>query len=393
MKKAVNYLRGSVRAEVVCEYPERFINLCAQNGIEFWDLEKTKSGVMRVFVHISGFARLREAAKKAGMQVKAAKKEGVPFFLWRIRKRYLLLAGMLLCFLAVRTMSLFIWEIEVSGNEKVPAEVILETVREMGIGIGTFGPTVFSEAIANDVILKIPELSWFAINVRGSHAEILVRERIPRPEIIDENEPTEAYAEKTGIIVRMSILAGEEKLKIGDTVEAGDVLVSGELESLSSGRRQVHAMAEVYARTWYEKTCCMPLEASGKEYTGRSRKRLSVIIADKKINFFINSGIRFMNYDKITKEERLRLPTGNILPVIFITERFDEYTRIKKAVDTQTAEEILRGELLSGLNAEVGDGEIVSTSYEAVVRDGVLYVTLHAECIEEIAGHRRLTND
>ena len=393
MKKAVNYLRGSVRAEVTCPYPERFINLCAQHDIEFWDLEKIKPDVMRVFVHISGFTKLRELSKRAGFHVKAAKKEGVPFFLLRIRKRYLLLAGMLLCFAAVQALSLFIWEIEVHGNENVPAEIILKAVGEMGVGIGSFGPAVFSEAFSNDIILKIPELSWIAVNVRGSHADILVRERIPAPEIIDENEPTEVYAKKTGIIVKMHVLAGEGKVKAGDTVVAGDILVGAALDSISSGRRFVHALAEVYARIWYEKTYCMPLETSGKEYTGNVKRRFSAVIVDKKINFFTNSGIRFINYDKITRENKLRLPTGNVLPVTFITEEFKEYKRIKRTVDVQAAEEILREELLADLKAESGNGAIVETSYEAKVKNGVLYVTLHAECIEEIAGYRGILKD
>ena len=347
MKKAVNYFRGSVRAEVTCLYPERFINLCAQNGIEFWDHKKVKPGVLWVIVHAADFARLREVAKKADIHVRAAKKEGMPFFFWRIRKRYLLLAGMLLCFAAVRVMALFIWEIEVSGNEKVPAEAILEAVRE----------------------------------------------RIPKPEIIDESKPMEVYAEKTGIIVRMNVLAGEGRFKVGDTVEAGDILVSGTLDSISSGRRLVHAMAEVYARTWYEKTYRMPLETFGKEYTGNARRRLSVVIADKKIKLFIYSGIRFIKYDKIIKEDTLRLPTGNVLPITFITEEFAEYGPVKKAVNQQTAEELLRGELLSDLKDEVDGGTIASVSYESEVKNGVLYVTLYAECIEEIAGQRELTND
>ena len=59
-----------------------------------------------------------------------------------------------------------------------------------------------SEAISNDMLLKIPELSWIAVNISGSHADILVRERIPKPLIVDENAPTMVYAVKSGIITK-----------------------------------------------------------------------------------------------------------------------------------------------------------------------------------------------
>ena len=37
--RLVNALRGSVRLEVEGAFPERFLNLCAQRGILFWNVE------------------------------------------------------------------------------------------------------------------------------------------------------------------------------------------------------------------------------------------------------------------------------------------------------------------------------------------------------------------
>ena len=36
LKRLVNALRGSARLEVAGPFPERFLNLCAQGGIQFW---------------------------------------------------------------------------------------------------------------------------------------------------------------------------------------------------------------------------------------------------------------------------------------------------------------------------------------------------------------------
>ncbi len=92
----------------------------------------------------------------AGFEIKEVKKTGVPFFLWKLRKRYILLLGMLLMFLAVWGLSLFVWELDVHGNETVSSQVILEALEELGVGIGSFGPSIKSEAISNDLLLKIP---------------------------------------------------------------------------------------------------------------------------------------------------------------------------------------------------------------------------------------------
>ena len=38
MQAIINFLRGSVLFTVTGAFPERFLNLCAQRGVGFWDL-------------------------------------------------------------------------------------------------------------------------------------------------------------------------------------------------------------------------------------------------------------------------------------------------------------------------------------------------------------------
>ena len=48
MQKLINFLRGSVRLEVTGAFPERFLNLCAQAGIGFWELEWPDGTTLRL---------------------------------------------------------------------------------------------------------------------------------------------------------------------------------------------------------------------------------------------------------------------------------------------------------------------------------------------------------
>lgn len=201
------------------------------------------------------------------------------------------------------------------------------------------------------------------------------------------------YAKKSGVVSRMTVLNGQSVVNAGDTVLGGEVLVSGLMESLSSGTRGVHALAEVYARTWYELSAQMPLQTQRKTYTGGTKKKRSVLIMDKKINFFINSGISYDNYDKIVRDNRLRLPTGNVLPIVFRTEEYAEYTPEVSEMDAAVAEELLQQRLLQRLAALIEDGEAVKTEFTSAVEAGVITVTLHAECSEQIAAARDFTTD
>lgn len=391
MKKAVNFFRGSIRVSVECPYPERLINVCAQNDIEFWDLKRLSPTTVHITMLLGGYRKLRAQAEKAGFEIRQVEKSGVPFFLWKIRKRYVLVAGMLLMFLAVWGMSLFVWEIDVSGNKEVPSQRILQELHALGVGIGSFGPSITSEAISNEIIIRIPELAWIAVNVSGSHADVLVRERVPKPLITDDNTPMMVYAIKSGIIAKMSVLQGARVFTVGNTVQAGDVIVTGIMDSLASGKRMVRAMADVEARTWYEMSCQMTLNTLKKAYTGHTITKTSVILTGNRINLYFNGGISFDNYDKITTEKIIRLPTGNILPVAVVTEKYSEYTTAQTELSVLSAEEILQKRLLDRLKLQLTAGEIVKTDFSTKIDNGVIEVTLKAECLEQIAAMRPFT--
>ena len=382
---------GTSRVLVECPYPERLVNVCAQNDIEFWDLDRVSPTEVRITMHIGGYRSLAVLAPKAGFEIRDIKKTGVPFFLWKLRKRYVLLVGVLAMFLTVWGLTLFVWEIDVYGNEKVPTQQILATLRELGVGIGAFGPTVSTEAISNDVLLRLPELSWIAVNVSGSHADVLVRERIPKPPILDEDAPVMVYAVKSGIITKMSVLEGKNTCKIGDTVQAGELLVTGIMDSRCSGRRTVHAMAEVYARTWYDLSAQITLITWHKTYTGEKQTKTALLLAGRRLNLYFYGGISFANYDKMTTENTLKLPTGNVLPIAIIKEKYDEYTVTEYRMSLLDAELILQQDLLDRLRAQLSGGEIVRTEFETSEADDVLTVTLHAECLEQIAAERPFT--
>lgn len=64
MQKWINFLRGSVCAEVTGAFPERFLNLCAQEGIGFWALEWPDNTTLRLRVSLRDAGRLDGLAKR-----------------------------------------------------------------------------------------------------------------------------------------------------------------------------------------------------------------------------------------------------------------------------------------------------------------------------------------
>ncbi|WP_302496943.1 sporulation protein YqfD [uncultured Flavonifractor sp.] len=390
--RLVNALRGSVRLEVEGAFPERFLNLCAQRGILFWNVEWMETTRLRLTVTRRGSRQAAALGERTLCTVTPAGRSGMPYFLARFRKRYAFWVGMGLSMAAVCVLSSFVLTIEVKGNTTVPTAQILTELRRQGLGIGTFGPGLDERTVGNKVLLQLPQLSWLSINLYGTRAEVLVREAVEAPELVDAQEYGDVVARASGIVTRVEALTGEAVVKVGDTVLEGETLISGTVhlegpaysDTPEIGQIQVRASGRVYARTWRTMAAQLPLEAQVKRYTGEETSLWSVTALGRRADFFGKGGISFDRYDKISRTWTLTLPGGEEMPLAVQRETCRAYELETLAVEPDAAEAMLKERLLEALEEAVGEGEIVSTEFAVETENGMLTVTLQAECREEI---------
>ena len=388
----VNLFRGSVRLEVTGDFPERFLNLCAQRGTAFWAVEWPESHTLRLTVAWRDRRGLEELAQRTGCVIREGKKRGMPPFLLRFRRRYAFLAGLALALLAVCVLSRFILVIEVEGNERVATQTILTELRRQGLRPGVYGPSLAVRDISNGVLLQLDDISWMAVNLHGIRAHVLVREKVLKPELVDESIHGSIVAEAPGIITRIEAWAGDAAVEEGATVVAGDVLIWGSVRMDPPQWSEnptlwmpVRAMGRVEGRTWRTLTASIPLAAEVKTYTGEESTRWSVTALGQRRDFFQNGGIPFDRYDKISRTWNLKLPGGDVLPFFLRRETLREYETETLPLDPALAQAMLEKRLLEKLTQLLGDtGREVSHTFAAGQREGRLVVTLTAECEEEL---------
>lgn len=392
MKKLIHKAQGIVTLTITGAEPERFLNACAKANILFWGAEPVDPVTLRLKLHAHQRKKAEAIAARLLCDVTADSKEGAPFFLARFRRRYAFLVGMALSLAAVFVLSQFLLTVEVEGNETVPSAVILSELRRLGVRPGAFGPALDEGAIAQEALITLGDLSWMAVNLYGTRAEVLVREKEPKPELEDTKSPANVVAGTTGIITHLEVWQGEACFEEGDTVVEGDVVISGWMpieppmysEITDLGGRAVRAEGRIEARTWRTLTASIPLETQVKEPTGRETTFVSLEVLGKRLNFYRNSGISFPEYDKITQVRTLTLPGGADLPVRLVAETFREVELLSAPIDAEGAAALLETGLRERLDALVEDGQVVSCEVSRVEEGGLLTVRLLAECREEI---------
>ena len=119
LNQIINRFQGQVRIRVETPFPERVLNLCGARDLAFWDMAWESETAFSCCLSRRDFYALRRAVKNLDCRLTVVKKEGVPFFLGRFRRRHALLAGMALCGGLLLLGSFFIWDFRVEGNSRV----------------------------------------------------------------------------------------------------------------------------------------------------------------------------------------------------------------------------------------------------------------------------------
>ena len=392
MKRLINWLLGYAVVRAEGAFPERLLNLCAQNGIPFWGLAWQSETAFTIRVRLKDLRRLEELGQRAMCALNTGRQLGLTAAALRWRKRWGFVAGVALAFLAVTVLSQFVLVVEVTGNETVATAVILSELQRLGVRPGVYGPGLDRTALANEALLGLPGLSFLSINLHGTRLEVVVREATPAPEVLAEDVPADVVAAADGIILDIHTAAGQAMFEDGDTVAEGEILISGDVElrkpegsTYDMGKLVVHAAGSVRARTWRTMEASIPVTALAKEYTGEETTAYRVKFLWETFDFFGNSGISYEKYDKITKTRHLTL-FGHQLPFALTSITRREYTAVEQPVDAQAARTMLEEELMGRLDEIIAsrEGEVLRIDFVARERDGLLTVTMLAECEEEI---------
>lgn len=393
MKKLINLLRGRVTVCVTGAFPERLINLCAVHGVSFWGLQWLDETSFSFTVAFQDRKKLSELAGRAMCELSGERAFGLPAAVLRMRKRCAFWGGLAVFLLALFVLPNFILVVEVTGNETVSAAVIRSELRRLGVYPGAYSPPLEEKAIANEALLALEELSFLAVNIQGCKAQISVREAQPPPPLLEEDVPAHIVSVADGIVIDVCKTAGQALVAVGDTVVKGQVLISGVVDfperteaETDLGTYTVHAVGSVMARTWRTMKSTLPVRAEVKQFTGETKSRFSLNFLGKRLNFYQNSSISYPRYDKIALTSVLTLPGGVELPISITRETVRAYTVTPVELDLDAAITLLEDGLRRELDEilQETDGQPVRLDYTAVVEDGMLTVTLLAECVEQI---------
>lgn len=375
----LKYAVGTVRFKVTGDYPERFLNQLAAYRISFWDVGRSGNAIV-LSIKATDYVKLRKIRGKNRIRTRVLKRSGLPFKIKKYRLRIGFLAGAVLFFAALWFLSGFVWNINVVGNSKLSEREIIDALRELGLYEGCRVSSVDAKLLKTRLALKLDGIAWASVNLEGTTATVNISE------VLDTEKtdpiPCNLKASRDGIVKRLEVNEGTITVSVGQTVKAGDILVSGITEYKDGSHSLGRSSGRVYAETNRSLSYLATFVQTEKVYTKKPVKRSVLTVFGVDVPLYLGS--LKGNFEPSTEVKQFGSGARRI-PLKITETTFKEVDIRAFEIGTEVAVELAEAKLAEMEKEELKGAEILSKSVTSSICEKGVRITAEYTLLENIA--------
>lgn len=214
----------------------------------------------------------------------------------------------------------YIWKIEISGD--MDEKVVQRVLDENGFAVGMQKDKICLDQAENLVCNKLPQAKYAIVSIKGSTLFVEVYKKQQPQDIIDFNEVKNLYACCDGVVSRMVVVSGTPRVKVGEQVKKGQLLVEGVRTNADGTTQPVRAVGQVFANVSYVGSAKFNEYKTTYIKTGKSKKVFNLCL----FGFKTKSSIKI--YENQTEETVVKtlfpLPVKIINTIVYQTEKHTE---------------------------------------------------------------------
>ena len=301
--------------KVTTAEPEKILTNLADANIELNNILWVDHLTVEIRIKFTQYSAIQRMLDAQEIRYEIISRPGI---LWRILstcKRPVLVLGLLLFSVLALWLPGRILFIEIVGNETISDMQVRQNVEACGIYSGIKSADLRSENIKNLFLAEVPNLQWVGVTTSGCVATIHIKERSAVEEIPqDRGGVSSIVASADGIISQMTVFNGNPLVNVGQSVKAGDVLISGYIDyGIKTSAQQ--AKGEVFAYTEHTLKVIFPRRMLKKGIMMGKQVCYRLQVGKKVINLCNHSGISDSTCGKMYSEYYWSLPGGFRLPI------------------------------------------------------------------------------
>lgn len=311
---------------------EKLLRTLAKRGLRLRDIRRHSIMEISFKIYRRDLQVLREVCVEFDIDIIRSEALGLTRAYIGLRRRAALPVCALLCLLLTGLISARIWLIDINAPDELRDPISIRLC-ETGIRPGRSKRGLDLRALESGIASAVSGVKFCQARLDGVTLRLTAQPAGAVPERLPSGPPENLYASRDAVIERIDVLAGRAMAKHGDTVRAGELLISGEEQSAPDGVRPVKAMGIVTGRVWYEGLGEAALSQTLLKPTGRTALRRVIKIAG------MEWVIKPANAFALCRSEVSFQPIGGLfLPVGVETTRFFELAKSEKRLSLRAAE-------------------------------------------------------
>ena len=387
-------MNHDLRLRVEGAYPERLLQRCLTQGARFARVRRSGPRTLILDTDAHSAEIVLALCKRYGLNHRVLRHGGLSALLQKIRSRWTLALGLILCTALCWSFLSRIWRIDVRFTGSVPGSeaALRRCIAEQGVRPGMAASAVDAERLQKCLLAEAGDYSFIGVRVQGVRLLVEASPEVPAPEVYEISRARDLVAARDGVVESVTVHSGEASVKAGETVRMGQTLIRGEEDRSKEETNPVAALGEVIARCWYEGSAQAPLEKRIVTPTGRSETECRLALLG-----FSAPITECEGYASETLDEEILPVVGLFLPLEVVRTTHSEVEERRENVDEAALEATLtalaRAELQAKLTADGIDYELAAVWEDVSRSDGMLRVRAVYEIFTDIAVSRGVLSE
>ena len=355
---------GEVRVRVTGASLPRFLNACTQGGVRLRRMERVSWDRMDATLSLGDFRKLRSCMGRTGCRVHILERRGVPFVLAHLLPRTALLAGLAAFCVMAYLVGTRVWEIRTDISPSLSESAVMGRLAELGVDIGTPLRSIDTPSIRRQMMVWDPDITFFALNLRGNSLTVTAHAGAAAPEVADEARPMRIVASYGGVVRLIdSLVPPTRENGLPHTVRA-----EGTVEAYTVRRARSVRPLRKAKKSYYRKTC----------------RLMSISIGKMTKKLYFGTGIAGGTCDKMIEAKTWRLSESVRLPVTVFVQTYRYYDAEPETVTAvQERTEMVR-RALGAVIRETDGGRVLSLRSALEEKDGAAVLDLTVHAVEQI---------
>ncbi len=359
-------------------------------GLSYWNIRRKGDTISFSFL-CRNRKKVLDLLDKIPSAVYIIYDRGFPSIIRRYRYRPGIAAGIVLFCISLWFSTLFVWDVRITGNQTLEEGYIRSCLAEFGCKTGAYYPKLDLYELTTQYLEKYDDICWLSVNMKGNIAYVEVREADPKPDTGDKStQPANIVAAASGVVTAVYVYGGDPVVKTGDSVSAGQLLISGFCIDRYETIRLVRAVGEVWAQTERTITVQVPYEDVRREYTGVTQSYRTARFFGLEVPLYFGDAKELPDSDRLTKEEPLTFLDTVRTPILIYSEDYVQYREVSFTRTPQQAQAEALRRMEEEMRTQLSGAEIKQISkyaFDSTDDAGKLCYTLRYEvtCVENIA--------